>query len=124
MPATRITEKMLPLLAEAFARYAGNEDILWDAAPALFPNPQGQSLMGAVALYAQLPGAMPQTYVGHGHLMQPVLDEKVIDDTVRQLVEILVSSRSQQLTAMQTEAENAARNGRSAPLGGLILPGA
>ncbi len=117
----RLTDVLTPMLTEAFERHAQGERVVWDFAPQLMPSGQN-ALMGTVGLYAQIPGAVPKTYVGMGHFMQPVADPEVVDDTVRQLMEILRTSRTEQLAAMQDEAQKAAQTGRPAPLGGLILP--
>lgn len=120
---TRLTDAVLPLFRKAFESHSQGEEILWDIAPQLMPNPQGEgSLMGALGVYAQMSGATLKTFVGFGTFLQPVVDEKVIDDAVRQIVEILRQSRSNQLAAMQAEGEQAARTGRPMPSSGLILP--
>lgn len=121
--ATRLSDEMIPLIKKAFERHAGGDQIIWDAAPTLVPDPASKTLMGFMGIYAQMPGATLGTYVGMGHPLQPVVDADVIDDAVRQVIEVLRSSRSEQLATMQQQGEQAARSGRPAPMGGLILPG-
>lgn len=118
----RITEQITPLVRSAVQEHSQGDVITWDCAFQLMPNPQDGSLMGVVAVYAQMPGVLPKSYIGSGIFLQPVIDASVIDQEVRVLLESLRQGRSQQLDSMQQAGEQAARTGRPSPASGLILP--
>lgn len=118
---TRISDNMIPLVARSMARHANGDQVSWDAAIQLLPDAQG-SLLGALAVYAQIPGILPTSYIGTGILLQPLADEKVIEQEVRALLESLRDGRTKQLASMQQAGDQAAKTGRGAPHSGLILP--
>lgn len=119
--ATRISDSMIPIVARSMARHANGDTVTWDAAIQLLPDAQG-ALLGALAVYAQIPGVVPTSYIGTGIMLQPLANETVIEQEVRALLESLRDGRSKQLTSMQQAGSQAASTGRTAPTNGLILP--
>jgi hypothetical protein len=116
----RILPKIEALLEVALSDH---EDVDWEASFAHFPDPSGE-LVSMVCLFIEIKGAALGTVLRSTALLNPNgQTQDTINEAVRQTLDRLEEARSQQLTSMAEQGEEALKNGRQSPKSGLILPG-
>jgi hypothetical protein len=122
--ARQLLPAITPWFAQAFDRYAPPDEINWELGLIQFPTKTPGQFQSLVAVYADIPGQVLRTAIMASAQIQPYgMEPEGVDQFVRDFVENLRLSRSQQNETMIRDAEQAARNGRTPPPGGLIVPG-
>lgn len=134
--ATRLSERLAPMFAQAFAAFGQGERVIWEIGIQALPGPpeegaplgpNGQQMPTwetMLIIYAEILGIVPSTRIFRGFPVMPhAWDQDKANAAAQQIVRVLLEGRRQQLEAMQREAEQSMTNGTPAPAHGLILPG-
>lgn len=134
--ATRLSDVILPLLDDAWGRLGRGERVIWEASIQALPEPVSDPLAPRdangvpmpnwapmVVVYAEIPGIQLNTRLLKAFPVQTQgWTQDMADQIVRQLIDVLLDGRSQEVASMQNAMEEARRNGDAAPTSGLIVP--
>lgn len=120
VPNTRLLARVEPWFEAAFARHNAGEAVEWEIGIMVYPAPQASQFVPMIGLSASIAGALPATTVGIGAVVPfQGLQEPVVDEAIRRLLEDLRGYRSHQLGEATAAA---AQDNGAPPTGGISLP--
>jgi hypothetical protein len=120
---TQILPEVTPWFQAAFERHAQEDDVSWEIGLIQLPTDSRGNFVSLIAIFAAIPGAVLGTLVMANRQIQPYgLNAEAVDTGVREIMEQLRESRSEQLKEMDEAGKLNAQFGSKPPTNGLIIP--